>query len=110
MVPGSLREQKRVLEPLESELRVVVNFHAGSGNQTQVLSVRAVSIFLITEPSLQLPHFYLLKDRVSLCGLCCPGTCSIDEAGLELRNPTDSATQVLRLKAGTSTAQPALYY
>ena len=27
------------------------------------------------------------QDRVSLCSLGCPGTHSVDQAGLELRNP-----------------------
>ena len=29
---------------------------------------------------------FVLRDRVSLCSLGCPGTHSIDQAGLELRN------------------------
>jgi hypothetical protein len=40
--------------------------------------------------------FLLLLFRVSLCSLGCPGTHSIDQAGLELRNPPASASQVLR--------------
>ena len=35
--------------------------------------------------------------------LGCPGTHSVDQAGLELRNPTASASQVLGLKACTTT-------
>ncbi|GAB1285580.1 RAS protein activator-like 2 [Apodemus speciosus] len=37
-------------------------------------------------------------DRVSLCSPGCPGTHSVDQAGLELRNPPASASQVLGLK------------
>jgi hypothetical protein len=33
----------------------------------------------------------------------CPGTHSVDQAGLELRNPPASASQVLGLKACTTT-------
>jgi hypothetical protein len=44
--------------------------------------------------------FFLLvfQDRVSLCSPGCPGTHSIDQAGLELRNLPASASQVLGLK------------
>jgi hypothetical protein len=47
-----------------------------------------------------------------LCSPGCPGTCSVDQAGLELRNPpasasaSDSASQVLGLKACATTAGP----
>jgi hypothetical protein len=39
------------------------------------------------------------RDRVSLCSPGCPGTHSVDQAGLELRNLPASASQVLGLKA-----------
>jgi hypothetical protein len=38
------------------------------------------------------------RDRVSLCSPGCPGTHFVDQAGLELRNPPASASQVLELK------------
>ena len=38
------------------------------------------------------------NNRVSLCSPGCPGTHSVDQAGLELRNPPASASQVLGLK------------
>jgi hypothetical protein len=38
------------------------------------------------------------RDRVSLCSPGCPGTHSVDQAGLELRNSPASASQVLGLK------------
>jgi hypothetical protein len=38
------------------------------------------------------------RDRVSLCSPGYPGTHSVDQAGLELRNPPASASQVLGLK------------
>jgi hypothetical protein len=43
--------------------------------------------------------FLVFRDRVSLCSPGCPGTHSVDRAGLELRNPPASASQVLGLKA-----------
>ena len=42
------------------------------------------------------------RDRVSLCSPGCPGTHSVDQAGLELRNQPASASQVLGLKACTT--------
>jgi hypothetical protein len=38
------------------------------------------------------------------CSPGCPGTHSVDQAGLKLRNPSASASQVLGLKARTTTA------
>jgi hypothetical protein len=43
----------------------------------------------------------VFRDRVSLCSPGCPGTHSVDQAGLELRNLPASAFQVLELKACT---------
>jgi hypothetical protein len=43
--------------------------------------------------------------RVSLCSPGCPGIHSVDQAGLELRNPPAFASQVLGLKARATTAQ-----
>jgi hypothetical protein len=43
--------------------------------------------------------FLVFRDRVSLCSSGCPGTHFVDQAGLELRNPPASASQVLGLKA-----------
>jgi hypothetical protein len=42
--------------------------------------------------------FFVFQDRVSLCSPGCPGTHFIDQAGLELRNPSASTSQVLGLK------------
>jgi hypothetical protein len=42
--------------------------------------------------------FLFFGDMVSLCSPGCPGTHSVDQAGLELRNPPASASQVLGLK------------
>jgi hypothetical protein len=52
--------------------------------------------------------FVFLRDRVSLCSPGCPGTHFVDQAGLELRNPPVSASQVLGLKACTTT--PGYFY
>jgi hypothetical protein len=47
--------------------------------------------------------FFFLQDRVSLCSPGCPGTHFLHQAGLELRNPPASASQVLGLQACTTT-------
>jgi hypothetical protein len=47
--------------------------------------------------------FLVFRDRVSLCSFGCPGTHFVDQAGLELRNPPASASQVLGLKACATT-------
>ena len=49
--------------------------------------------------------FRFFRDRVSLCSPGCPGTHSVDQAGLELRNPPDSASQVLGLQACATTTR-----
>jgi hypothetical protein len=43
------------------------------------------------------------QDRVCLCSPGCPGTHSVVQAGLELRNPPVSASQVLGLKVCATT-------
>jgi hypothetical protein len=49
--------------------------------------------------------FLVFLDRVCLCIPGCPGTHSVDQAGLELRNPPASAFQVLGLKTCTTTTK-----
>jgi hypothetical protein len=46
----------------------------------------------------------------SLCSPGCPGIHSVDQVGLELRNPPASASQVLGLKVCATTARPCLYH
>jgi hypothetical protein len=40
----------------------------------------------------------VFRDRVPLCSFGCPGTHFVDQAGLKLRNPPASASQMLGLK------------
>jgi hypothetical protein len=50
--------------------------------------------------------YLFFRDRVSLCHPGCPGTHSVDQAGLELRNLPASASKVLGLKVcATTTAR-----
>ncbi|GAB1292780.1 Non-structural maintenance of chromosomes element 4 [Apodemus speciosus] len=48
-------------------------------------------------------HVSFIIRVVSLCSPGCPGTHSVDQAGLELRNPPASASQVLGLQACATT-------
>jgi hypothetical protein len=47
---------------------------------------------------------FVFRDRVSLYSPGCTGTNFVDQAGLELRNPPASASQVLGLKVCTTNA------
>jgi hypothetical protein len=48
---------------------------------------------------------FVFQDRVSLYSLGCPGTHSVDQAGLELRNLPVSASQVLGLEVCATTTR-----
>jgi hypothetical protein len=47
--------------------------------------------------------FCCFRDRVSLCSPGCPGTHSVDQAGLKLRNLPASASRVLGSKVSAPT-------
>jgi hypothetical protein len=49
--------------------------------------------------------FFWFFETGFFCSPGCPGTHSVDQAGLELRNPPASASQVLGLKARATTAR-----
>lgn len=38
-------------------------------------------------------------DKVSLCNLVCPGTCFVNQAAFKLRDPPDSVSWMVKLKA-----------
>jgi hypothetical protein len=50
-------------------------------------------------------YLFWFFETEFLCSPGCPGTHSVDQAGLELRNPPASASQVLGLKARATTAR-----
>jgi hypothetical protein len=54
--------------------------------------------------------FFFFPDRVSLCSPGCPGTHSVDQAGLKLRNLPASASRVLGLKACTTMPGCDIYF
>ena len=53
--------------------------------------------------------FWFFRYRVFLCSSGCPGTHFVDQVGLELRNPSASASQMLGLKACATTASLLLW-
>jgi hypothetical protein len=53
----------------------------------------------------------VFRHSVSLCSPSCPGTYSVNhQAGLKLRNPPASASQVLGLKGCSTTARQAFAF
>jgi hypothetical protein len=69
-----------------------------SSNRVELESFLLLLLFFVL--------FCFFCDRVSLCSPGCPGTHSVDQAGLKLRNPPASASQVLGLKACATTPGP----
>jgi hypothetical protein len=68
------------------------------------LLIEEICYHFVTPNNPGLPRFtgssvfvfvFVFQDRVSLCSPGCPGTHSVDQAGLKLRNPPASASQVL---------------
>jgi hypothetical protein len=53
---------------------------------------------------------FVFRDRVSLYSPGCPGTHSVDQAGLEFRYLPASGSQVLGLKTSTTTAWPLFLF
>jgi hypothetical protein len=64
------------------------------GKSLHISQTLPYRLLLLSSSSL----FLVFRDRVSLCSPGCPGTHSVDQAGLELRNLPASASQVLGLK------------
>ena len=59
-------------------------------------------VMLVLASSLLL---FVFQDKVSLCSTGYPGTHSVDQAGLQIRDSADSASWVLGLKSCTITVQ-----
>jgi hypothetical protein len=58
----------------------------------------------VTSSSFFFFFFLFFRGRACLCSPGCPGTHSVDQAGLELRNLHASASKVLALKEYATTA------
>jgi hypothetical protein len=63
-----------------------------------------IYIFSIEIERLIFLFCFVFRDRVSLYSLGCPGTHSVNQAGLELRNLPAAASRVLGLKACATNA------
>jgi hypothetical protein len=77
-----------------------------------IVSLRAwaISVLVLNVFLLFVGFFFLISRRVSLYRPGCPGTHSVDQAGLEHKNLPAPASQVLGLKASTTTARPKCHY
>ncbi|GAB1302799.1 MAP7 domain-containing protein 3 [Apodemus speciosus] len=71
--------------------------------QNMIYVPNALGIIATKKETIQKP---MIKREVSLCSPGCPGTHSVDQAGLELRNPPVSAWQVLGLKKSANKSMP----
>jgi hypothetical protein len=69
-----------------------------------------LKLFISCRSSLVEFSFLFFPGRVSLYSPGCPGTHSVDQAGLELKNPPASASQVLGLKACATTAHGRTFW
>lgn len=65
-MPDSKGGQKRILDPVELESRMVVSHRVGPGNQTWVF-LKNKRTYLTTESLLQLSMFYFLLTCLSVC-------------------------------------------
>ena len=83
--------------------QTLLSFLLSPGFQHHIKWVwRDMPVMLVLASSLLL---FVFQDRVSLCSTGYPGTHSVDQAGLQIRDSADSASWVLGLKSCTITAQ-----
>lgn len=68
-MPGTQGSQKRASDPLYLELLRVVSYYMGIRNQTWVL-YKYKKMFLISEPSLQLPSPNLSEKKLQEFLMC----------------------------------------
>ena len=94
-----------------SPVILLLYLYVGDGIHATYLGLHAYDKHFYLLSHLQNTRVHLLflnlffQDRVSLYSPDCPGTHSVDQAGLELRNLPASASQVLGLKACANTAR-----
>ncbi|GAB1296757.1 60S ribosomal protein L23 [Apodemus speciosus] len=81
-------------------------YHLREGNQGTAEQTSCAGVGDMVMATVKKGKPELRKKGVSLCSPGCPGTHSVDQPGLELRNPPASASQVLGLQACATTAQP----
>ena len=109
--PGT-REGERRRRICEFEVSLVYTMSSRSAKDIYIYIYSETLSQKANIPSFLSLSFFFFRDWVSLYSPGCPGTHFVDQAGLELRNPPASASQVLGLKACTTTAQlnvPSLF-
>jgi hypothetical protein len=91
----------------------VEHFSISQSSKFPLLRILCLEMCLI----FNLDYFFLFgwfglvfRDRVSLYSPGCPETHFVDQAGLELRNPPDSASRVLGLKVWATTPGSELLF
>jgi hypothetical protein len=82
-----------------------IDIHAGTYTHTHIHTHTHMHVHMRLFFVLFCFFVLFFRDRVSLYSPGCPGTHSVDQAGLELRDPPASASQVLGLKACATTAR-----
>jgi hypothetical protein len=91
-VLGACEDQRRALAPLELELHIVASLYMGvgfeHGSSERVTSgLNHQATFLALHCFLFVCLFvcvFVFRHKVSLCSPGCPGTCSVDQAGLKV--------------------------
>jgi hypothetical protein len=101
---GFIKTIKRPYETRNTHTHT--NTHTHKQTQKPVIQISSeLSCFALEHYFCFCFLFFVFRDRVSLCSPGCPGTHSVDQAGLELRNPPATASQVLGLKACATNAR-----
>ncbi|GAB1301522.1 AMMECR1-like protein [Apodemus speciosus] len=104
--PPLTREE---LPKLFCSVSLLTNFEDASDYLDWEVGVHGIRIEFINEKGIKRTATYLpevaKEQGVSLYSPGCPGTHSVDQASLKLRNPPASASQVLVLQAWATTAQ-----
>jgi hypothetical protein len=77
-------------------------YHMGPTDQTQAVKLSSKWLYLLSQPDNPIAKWdflfsFFFGDRVSLCSPGCPGTHSVDQAGLELRNLPASSFFFLKI-------------
>jgi hypothetical protein len=105
-LPYNIGAMNRTPDPLEKQPALLLLFSPRESNISTIPNphpfvAKLARNSLCSLDGLEIAGFVCLvfQDRVSLYSPGCPGTQSVDQAGLELRNSPASASQVLGIKA-----------
>jgi hypothetical protein len=96
---------------LELDVNVWLLPSMGVSNQAPALCKSSMFSSLLSQLSIPLTFFFFFETGfLCVASPGCPGTHSVDQAGLEHRNPPASASQVLGLKACATTARRFFFF